>query len=355
MMQLSVISRLQLAGLAWAVALSTAAAAQDLTLVINPRTGATGIQNVGTAPVDIDGYLLGSTAGALNVPGWTPYPGSGWQGGNSTSVHISEGNLLSMSTIAPGQYVSLGFAYAPFAPAAIGEFEPAVTFDYHVAGGSTVTGDVLFAPANNLVLVVDPSDGSARIENQSNFSVEIDGYLISSPTAGALTSAGWTSFVDDNQAGWAEAAPGARHLAETNLLGSRTFAANGGAADLGFPIDPGLLTDQSDLIFEYHVAGGATKLGYVAFELSAAEPIAGDFNGDGDVDGSDFLAWQRGYPGSLTGADLASWQQNFGWGVPAAPNLQTIPEPGTLALAAACVLVGAGAAARRQITEEVMA
>ncbi len=70
-----------------------------------------------------------------------------------------------------------------------------------------------------------------------------------------------------------------------------------------------------------------------------------DFNGDGSVDGRDFLIWQRGFgnPGSLgTGdangdgqvnaADLAIWQGQYG-NVPelVATNV-TVPEPGSIAL-----------------------
>ncbi len=56
----------------------------------------------------------------------------------------------------------------------------------------------------------------------------------------------------------------------------------------------------------------------------------GDFDGDGDVDGADFLAWQRddGTPGGLT-----AWQSNYGTGVGslAAANA-AVPEPSTLLL-----------------------
>lgn len=57
--------------------------------------------------------------------------------------------------------------------------------------------------------------------------------------------------------------------------------------------------------------------------------LTGDFDGDGDVDGSDFLQWQRN---DGTTAGLAAWQANFG-----APALQAatesashaVPEPTT--------------------------
>lgn len=55
--------------------------------------------------------------------------------------------------------------------------------------------------------------------------------------------------------------------------------------------------------------------------------IAGDFDGDGDVDGADFLKWQR-EPGV---GNLADWKTNFGDGG-AAPVGAAIPEPTGLTL-----------------------
>jgi hypothetical protein len=55
--------------------------------------------------------------------------------------------------------------------------------------------------------------------------------------------------------------------------------------------------------------------------------LAGDFDKDGDVDGRDFLVWQRGgSPVPLSATDLSDWHTNFG-----ATGLQAIfiaiPEP----------------------------
>ena len=59
--------------------------------------------------------------------------------------------------------------------------------------------------------------------------------------------------------------------------------------------------------------------------------VSGDFDNDGDVDGSDFLHWQRGEsPNPLSAADLASWQANFNSSPQSA--LTAVPEPTSLAL-----------------------
>jgi hypothetical protein len=63
----------------------------------------------------------------------------------------------------------------------------------------------------------------------------------------------------------------------------------------------------------------------------------GDFDGDGDVDGNDFLAWQRG-PHSAS--DLAAWKSHYG--TTFTPT-GAVPEPGCAALAMTgivAVLVG---------------
>ena len=56
----------------------------------------------------------------------------------------------------------------------------------------------------------------------------------------------------------------------------------------------------------------------------------GDFDFDGDVDGRDFLVWQRN-PGV---GDLADWQANYGTGSLIATST-IVPEPASLAWGAA--------------------
>ncbi|TWU28155.1 beta strand repeat-containing protein [Bythopirellula polymerisocia] len=54
----------------------------------------------------------------------------------------------------------------------------------------------------------------------------------------------------------------------------------------------------------------------------------GDFDGDGDVDGRDFLVWQRGgSPNGINSGDLAVWQAQYG-NPPLAAASAVVPEPG---------------------------
>ena len=57
--------------------------------------------------------------------------------------------------------------------------------------------------------------------------------------------------------------------------------------------------------------------------------MIGDFDFDGDVDGNDFLIWQRGgSPNGINSGDLADWQA--GYGAPITATSAAVPEPGTL-------------------------
>jgi hypothetical protein len=104
--------------------------------------------------------------------------------------------------------------------------------------------------------------------------------------------------------------------------------------------------------WQIHANGSTTelarpKLVVYSADLGISNPIAGDFNDDGAVDGADFLAWQRGFTaGTLTQSDLATWKANFGAGAStatASPAAAAVPEPATavIALMAGCGLVGA--------------
>jgi endonuclease I len=102
---------------------------------------------------------------------------------------------------------------------------------------------------------------------------------------------------------------------------------------------------------------GARALGDLTLNLVgtvAAAPVeSADFNGDGDIDGADFLTWQLGV-GATEGATRAQGDANGDGAVDAAdlavwtgalepsPELASVPEPATLALG----FFGLAAAAR---------
>ena len=123
---------------------------------------------------------------------------------------------------------------------------------------------------------------------------------------------------------------------------------------------------------EVHVSGTATYecitfCDYYACIFGAEVTLCdkgttGDLDGDGDVDGADFLTWQQNLGAMGTGtlatgdanddmnvdaADLTVWQSQFGPGAPAAAALSAVPEPTTLAMAALSALAAIAAARRR--------
>ena len=82
--------------------------------------------------------------------------------------------------------------------------------------------------------------------------------------------------------------------------------------------------------------------------LSGGTP--GDFDGDGDVDGFDFLEWQIGNsPNPLSQSDLMDWENNYGTGGLAAATA-AVPEPtSALLVLATAVMLGLNRGSRREI------
>ncbi len=93
----------------------------------------------------------------------------------------------------------------------------------------------------------------------------------------------------------------------------------------------------------------------MALRINAAPfVLAGDFDDDGDVDGRDFLEWQRGNsPNQLSAEDLENWQANYGT-VPGLVAAMKIPEPtcGTITTLMALVAVASRLPHRQKILPE---
>jgi hypothetical protein len=94
----------------------------------------------------------------------------------------------------------------------------------------------------------------------------------------------------------------------------------------------GLSAGQSiDVFVDDSTGNGTTSVWYdgIGYAGVTSTNQLGDFDGDGDVDGRDFLVWQRGEsPIPFSASDLADWQMNYG-----ANNLTSnsrtspVPEP----------------------------
>ncbi|QEG37798.1 hypothetical protein [Bythopirellula goksoeyrii] len=69
----------------------------------------------------------------------------------------------------------------------------------------------------------------------------------------------------------------------------------------------------------------------VVLEVVDPTQLTADFDQDGDVDGNDFLIWQRGgSPNGINSGDLALWQSHYGAPITAATA--AVPEPRPLVL-----------------------
>jgi len=97
---------------------------------------------------------------------------------------------------------------------------------------------------------------------------------------------------------------------------------------------------------------------WIGRQLTVAEAIGlwnaatgqgppGDFDADGDVDGNDFLVWQRGLGSTHDAADLADWRANFGSGSVGAAA--AVPEPGALWLGLASAAAALSVSMRRRL------
>ena len=109
---------------------------------------------------------------------------------------------------------------------------------------------------------------------------------------------------------------------------------------IGQPTDPGFspmffqdeVLRQLKIVWGQHVVSNEWRDEQVRWFLRY-HPDAGDFDLDGDVDGFDFLKWQRDQsPNPLSASDLADWEANFGMAASLSANSVTVPEPSSAAL-----------------------
>lgn len=201
-----------------------------------------------------------------------------------------------------------------------------------------------------LSLTVDRTSGAVSLRNTGTVPVQLDYYQIDS-ALNSLNKAGWNSLSDQNfqsmgpgnGQSWDEAGGSdAGSLAEAFLLTNSSIAANA-TISLGTAYNNAI--NGEDLTFNYRLPSGLILPGVVNYIGEAPGGQPGDYDGDSDVDGADFLVWQRAYGavGSnpadgnndnvVNGDDLTVWKNNFG-ASGAVGAAAAVPEPATAALLA---------------------
>jgi autotransporter-associated beta strand protein len=135
--------------------------------------------------------------------------------------------------------------------------------------------------------------------------------------------------------------------------GSETFTIvnnTGGAAVSGefAGLAQGAQVDLAGVPFFIDYAGGDGNDVVLASTVPGDEDA--DFDGDGDVDGADFLTWQQNLGGTgglaqgdanndsaINGDDLAIWKNQFGPGGASVGAVAAVPEPAALMVLASAV------------------
>jgi hypothetical protein len=317
-----------------------------LVMTVNRDTGVVRITQPGSTSINLDTYTVASSQARMAPAAWTSLAdqgalGGSWQETATSTSSLSEARPSGNGAAAGGANVSLGNIYNPLG----GTFAATstdITFTYSDRDGRIVDGVVNYVgtTVNNLLLQIDPTTGRGRLRNPSNTTVNIDGYAISS--AASLTPGTWNSLDDQNTAGgdWLEnLAPTTALMAEFKTLGTTTLAP-GSAYDLGVIFNPAA---ARDVTFEFLPGvDGVATFGAVIYEALTDA----DFDNDNDVDGNDFLRWQRGLgtnvgatnaqgdangDGAVNAADLAVWRSRFG-GAPSVAAAAAVPEPASALL-----------------------
>lgn len=346
---------------------------QLLTLQVDRGNGNLTIVNTGPAgagnDVPIDGYTITSPSESLNV-GWNSLDDQDsfgdWRESNPSTERLSElKETASTTVVASGSSLLLENGWLPPAEFGVGGD---LAFEYTRPDGTVSSGLVEYTgPANTLVLQIDPVTGEARMINQSQFAVEIDGYSVTSGDDALLTA--WNSLDDQNAGGgdWRESNPSASRLSELKEAGALMLSDNT-QFDLGTLYNTVIGSGDGDVVFEFLINDGLggesiSSFGEVVF-AAIPEGLPGDFNDDGIVNTADYTVWRDNLGGSfdlngngdesggsagvVDAADYALWKQNFGTSSAASLHTSTSAVPTPSSGVAAVALAGAFFAIKRK-------
>jgi hypothetical protein len=217
----------------------------------------------------------------------------------------------------------------------------------------TAWEDVAAVDIPRITLRINPDTGAGRLVNPTSATFELDGYSIES-AEGSLNASGWNSLDEQNVGDWHQDLATANQLVETNFLGSTTLAP-GGQVTLGNLFTTG---GMQTVAGRYSTSDGLINVLDVEYSTGG---VAGDYDGDSDVDGADFLFWQRTLGttvtpgtgadgdgnGTVDAGDLTVWRTNFGQSAGAA-SASAVPEPGAVSLICCGLAILAGGTSRRR-------
>lgn len=213
--------------------------------------------------------------------------------------------------------------------------------------GSAQTAGAVNRSGENLVLDLNGSGGASLNQVVTSFDgtqygVEVTAKLLTNNTAPAFRVVAKDLDGNDNapQTGAEEWAlmfdtTGFNSSGFTTITLPWSDAVISTATAFGFTNSGDASLNDFDL-FQLQVAANAgsrlnleiASIKVVPFESTGLD---GDFDGDGDVDGRDFLAWQRGESTTpYSAGDLADWQNSYGVGGVAA--VTAVPEPNAFLL-----------------------
>ena len=273
---------------------------QVLALSVNRSTGVVTMRNVsGGSPVEMDGYSIGSVLGSLAVGAFDSLENQGigdFLVGNLSNDKLTELRPSGSFTITGGATpLNLGNIYQP-TPSQFQQHFEELVFDHTRPDGVTLRGVVEYEGfgKNDLVLQVNPADGSGTLVNESPFTIHIDGYSITSEL-GQLQMAGWTGLGGD----WVKSlSSNLNRLSELNPLDATTLTP-GARLELGSIVDVtaagGVGLPDADLKLE--------------FLLAESGALDGDYNDDGLVNAADYVAW-RDNLGAEAGTLPKGWTTN---------------------------------------------
>jgi hypothetical protein len=351
----------------------TVSVAQRLILQVDRFTGATTLRNpTGHATnIDLINYTISSTNTPLDSSDarWKSFTDDGskpgWFEANPTANNLSELNPQGMLTMTPGNTHNFGTPFTANTGAALGTSRvntAGASFRYQLPNGDLVNGLVeTVGRFNDLVLVVNPTNGSAIFQNQSGTSMDVISYTISSGSGALLTS--WGGLSGGGEPDWFKANPTVNNLSELKASGVLSMGI-GAEKNVGsiWNID-----GERDLTLAYQLANGDLVPGTVFFGAKANVPagLVGDYNGNGKVDAADYTVWRNtlgsnvpngtGADGSGNGvvdpADYNTWKSNFGMmlgsGGGSLAGTAAVPEPATCWLMLFCAITALARRASR--------